>query len=225
MNETIQQIKEDINVAEGKCDILYNDEPEELKPLTDDEMLKLSKSFTEQSKVKYNLIKNPFVCRSDFEVRVSLDKDPRKNKGNTDYLNLYETDEGAVHLVNELDSRSSYEFGKVAPNKYKEMSIINKYDYDLSAEFLNEKRTDGKELHKDPLPLSFIQISNEKDGALWYKMNYPRIPDDLIPIIARYHWGEPITKKGLKNEKKKIIKKEAKQNGMEVRKGNFKVSF
>ena len=214
-------------LAECKCDILYNDEPEPevLKPLTADEMLKLSKTFTEMGKVKWNDVKNPFVCRSDFEVRVSLDKDPRKHKGNTDFLNLYETDEGCVHLVNKLDGRSSYEFGKIAPNKYKEMSIINKYDYDLSAEFLNEKRTDGKELHKDPLPLSFIQISNEKDGALWYKMNYPRIPDDLIPIIARYHWGEPITKKGLKNEKKKIIKKEAKQNGMEVRKGNFKVSF
>ena len=214
-------------LAECKCDILYNDEPEPevLKPLTADEMLKLSKTFTEMGKVKWNDVKNPFVCRSDFEVRVSLDKDPRKHKGNTDYLNLYETDEGAVHLVNKLDGRSSYEFGKIAPNKYKEMSIINKYDYDLSAEFLNEKRTDGKELHKDPLPLSFIQISNEKDGALWYKMNYPRIPDDLIPIIARYHWGEPITKKGLKNEKKKIIKKEAKQSGLEVRKGKFKVLF
>ena len=214
--------------AKGKCDIVFNNfepEPEIKEPLTNEERDKLSKVFTEMGKNKWNLIKNPFVCRSDFEVRVSLDKDPRKHKGNTDYLNLYETDEGAIHLVNELDSRTNYEFGKTPPNKYKEYSIINKYDYDISAETLNEKRSDGKELHKDPLPLSFIQITNEKDGALWYKMNYPKIPDDLIPIIARYHWGEPITKKGLKNEKKKIIKKEAKQSGLEVRKGNFKVVF
>tara|TARA_R110000737_G_scaffold302739_2_gene309868 strand:- start:3303 stop:3962 length:660 start_codon:yes stop_codon:yes gene_type:complete len=215
-------------IAEGKCDIVYDNfepEPEVKEPLTDDERNKLSKVFTDMGKTKYNLIKNPFVCRSDFEVRISLDKDPRKNKGNTDYLNLYETDEGAVHLVNELDSRSSYEFGKVAPNKYKEMSIINKYDYELSAEYLNERRSDGKELHKDPLPLSFIQIKNEKDGALWYKMNYPRIPDDLIPIIARYHWGEPITKKGIRNEKKKIIKKGKEQKGLQIKKGPVFVEF
>ena len=214
--------------AEGKCDIVYDNfepEPEVKQSLTDDEIDKLSKVFTDMGKTKYNLIKNPFVCRSDFEVRISLDKDPRKHKGNTDYLNLYETDEGAVHLVNELDSRSSYEFGKVAPNKYKEMSIINKYDYELSAEYLNERRSDGKELHKDPLPLSFIQIKNEKDGALWYKMNYPRIPDDLIPIIARYHWGEPITKKGIRNEKKKIIKKGKEQKGLQIKKGPVFVEF
>ena len=215
-------------IAEGKCDIVYDNfepEPEVKEPLTDDERNKLSKVFTDMGKTKYNLIKNPFVCRSDFEVRISLDKDPRKHKGNTDYLNLYETDEGAVHLVNELDSRSSYEFGKVAPNKYKEMSIINKYDYELSAEYLNERRSDGKELHKDPLPLSFIQIKNEKDGALWYKMNYPRIPDDLIPIIARYHWGEPITKKCIRNEKKKIIKKGKEQKGLQIKKGPVFVEF
>tara|TARA_R110000822_G_scaffold113972_2_gene245361 strand:- start:1150 stop:1809 length:660 start_codon:yes stop_codon:yes gene_type:complete len=215
-------------IAEGKCDIVFDNfepEPEVKEPLTDDERNKLSKVFTDMGKTKYNLIKNPFVCRSDFEVRISLDKDPRKHKGNTDYLNLYETDEGAVHLVNELDSRSSYEFGKIAPNKYKEMSIINKYDYELSAEYLNERRSDGKELHKDPLPLSFIQIKNEKDGALWYKMNYPRIPDDLIPIIARYHWGEPITKKGIRNEKKKIIKKGKEQKGLQIKKGPVFVEF
>ena len=215
-------------IAVGKCDIVFDNfepEPEVKEPLTDDERNKLSKVFTDMGKTKYNLIKNPFVCRSDFEVRISLDKDPRKHKGNTDYLNLYETDEGAVHLVNELDSRSSYEFGKVAPNKYKEMSIINKYDYELSAEYLNERRSDGKELHKDPLPLSFIQIKNEKDGALWYKMNYPRIPDDLIPIIARYHWGEPITKKCIRNEKKKIIKKGKEQKGLQIKKGPVFVEF
>ena len=174
---------------------------------------KLSKVFAEMGKTKYNLIKNPFVCRSDFEIRISLDKDPRKKIGNTDYCSLYETEEGALHLNNPLDSKTNYEFGKIPPNKYKEYSIINNYDYDISAEMLNKKRSDGKEPHKDPLPLSFIQISNEKEGALWYSTNYPKIPDDLIPIIARYHWGEPITKKGLKNEKKKINKKEAKIKG------------
>ena len=56
-------------------------------------------------------------------------------------------------------------------------------------------------------------------------MNYPRIPDDLIPIIARYHWGEPITKKGIRNEKKKIIKKGKEQKGLQIKKGPVFVEF
>tara|TARA_R110000824_G_scaffold340739_3_gene527236 strand:- start:7450 stop:8106 length:657 start_codon:yes stop_codon:yes gene_type:complete len=189
-----------------------------------EDQLKLSKVFTDMGKVKYNLVKNPFVCRSDFEVRVSLDKDPRNHKGNTDFCDLYKTEEGAIHLINNLDSNMSYDFGKTKPNKYNEMTIINKYDYELSADFLNTQRSDGKELHKDPLPISFIQIKTEQQGALWYKQNYPRIPDDLIPIIARYHWGEPITKKSIRNEKKKIVKK-TKQQGLKIEHKKVFVSF
>ena len=89
---------------------------EDIIDTTDDfsleDQLKLSKVFTDMGKVKYNLVKNPFVCRSDFEVRVSLDKDPRNNKGNTDFCDLYKTEEGAIHLINNLDDKSSYDFGK-----------------------------------------------------------------------------------------------------------------
>ena len=212
-------------IANCNYDVI-SDEPEAEVPnecFTDEERLKLSKIF--ETKLKDDrLIKNPFVCRSDFQVRVALDKDPRKNIGNTDFCELYETEEGSVHLINQLDSKSSFIFGKTTPNKLQEYSIINKYDYELSADYLNEKRNDGKELHKDPLPLSFIQINNERDGALWYKNNYPRIPDDLIPIIARYHWGEPITKKCIRNEKKKIIKK-TQQKGLEIQHKKVSVIF
>ena len=86
---------------------------------------------------------------------------------------------------------------------------MDKYDYIVDAETLNKNRTDGKTPHKEGnnIPLSFLQINNTQDGMLWYKKNYPKIPDDLLPIIARYHWGDPITKKSIKNERKKLQKK------------------
>ncbi len=89
------------------------------------------------------------------------------------------------------------------------MTEMDKFDYQIPANELNKGL--DKERHKDGLPLSFLQINNEEQGLEWYRKNYPKIPDDLLPIIARYHWGEPITKKALKNEKKKITKKLNKQ--------------
>ena len=58
--------------------------------------------------------------------------------------------------------------------------------------------------------------NNEQDGINWYKKHYPKIPDDLLPIIARYNWGDPITKKAIKNEKKKIVKT-LKKEGLQVK--------
>jgi hypothetical protein len=93
------------------------------------------------------------------------------------------------------------------------------------AETLNKMRTDDKEPHKDGVPMSFLQVTNEIDGIEWYRKHYPKIPDELLPVIARYHWGEPITKKAVKNERKKLKKKEQKYSGLEKRTGSFIVDF
>ena len=97
-------------------------------------------------------------------------------------------------------------------------------DYDISAETLNKNRTDGKEPHKDPLPISFLNIKTEEEGLLWYRKHYPKIPDDLLPIIARYHWGAKINNKTLKKEKKRNKKKEV-PKGLETRKADPKNPF
>ena len=94
-------------------------------------------------------------------------------------------------------------------------------DYEIPPEVLNKN---SKVKHHQGLPISFLQIKTEEEGVEWYKQHYPQIPDDLLPVIARYHWGEPMTKKGLKNERKKIIKKAEKQ-GIQVKKGGFVVKF
>ena len=151
------------------------------------------------------LIKNPFICNSIRSVRLSLEKDPKALQGNTQLCHKVELENGNTYLHNPTDEKLSFMIGKNdIRDELKEMVDIKKYDYQIPAEELNKK---SKVKHKEGLPLSFLQIDNEEEGLEWYANNYPKIPTDLLPIIARYHWGDPITKKGLKKEKKKIIKK------------------
>jgi hypothetical protein len=151
------------------------------------------------------LIKNPFVCNSARQVRLSLDKDPRRFKGDSQLVHKVDLENGNTLLHNPTDEKLSFMFGKMdIREEMKQMTDISKYDYEVSAEKLNEN---SKVKHTKGLPLSFLQIKTEEEGMEWYANHYPKLPTDLLPIIARYHWGEPITKKGLKNEKKKIKKK------------------
>ena len=161
----------------------------------------------------YKQIENPFVCNSKFQVRLSPDKDPRYNtKEGFNHVFQASSSNGNTYLINPTDDKMSYCFVK---NKEEEMISTDPLDYNIPAEVLNKKRTDGKEPHKEGLPLSYIQITTEEEGVEWYKKHYPKIPDDLLPIIARYNWGEPITKKGIKNERKKILRK-AQKKGLKV---------
>ena len=164
---------------------------------------------------KYPLIQNPFVKLDSFvKTRITLQKDPINKKGNTDYTQFYESDDGIV-IENELDPKLNYFIGVNMKEKKANDMVIpfdeTMIDYSLSAEQLNKCRTDGKEPHKDPLPISFLNIKTEQQGLLWYRNNYPKIPDDLLPIIARYHWGDNINKATIKKEKKKKKKKEVPQ--------------
>lgn len=157
------------------------------------------------------LIKNPFICNTKAQVRLSLDKDPRRFKGDSQLCHKVELENGNTLFHNPLDEKMSFMFGE-APIQRDEYSDISKYDYEITADELNKT---SKIKHTRGLPLSFIQIKTEQEGINWYAKNYPKLPTDLLPIIARYHWGEPITKKSLKNEKKKITKK-LQQKGLKV---------
>jgi len=149
----------------------------------------------------YREIENPFVCNSSMPIRLGV---PTKN--NKSVIFTTSNSNGNKYFHNENDPKLNFVFGK---SEEKEMTEMEKFDYEIPANELNKGL--DKERHKDGLPLSFLQIENEEQGLEWYRKNYPKIPDDLLPIIARYHWGEPITKKALKNEKKKINKKLNKQ--------------
>jgi len=169
------------------------------------------------------LIKNPFSVKSAVGVRIGLDKDPRLNKNNcAKHIHTAELPSGNKILFNESDEKLNYVCGK---NEEKEYANSDMYDYHVSAEILNNKRTDGKTPHKDGVPYSFLQVKNELDGIEWYRTHYPKMPEELLPIMARYNWGEPITKKAVKNEKKKLKKKEQKLNKLEVKSGSFLLDF
>ena len=80
-----------------------------------------------------------------------------------------------------------------------------------------------KAKHEHPLPLSFMQIKegDVEAGAQWYRDHYPKIPDELIDIMARYNFGDLkyATRKSIRNEAKKHKKKTGKppQLGLEVK--------
>jgi hypothetical protein len=169
------------------------------------------------------LIKNPFTIKTAVGVRIGVDKDPRYNKINQSKLiRNGDLPSGNKIIYNETDDKLNYICGK---NEEKEYANSDMYDYFVDADTLNNNRTDGKKPHKNGVPYSFLQVKNELDGIEWYRKHYPKLPDELLPIIARYNWGEPITKKAVKNEKKKLKKKEQKYSGLEKRTGSFIVDF
>ena len=170
------------------------------------------------------LIKNPFVCGtgSAVGIRLGLDKDPRRFKGDTQFISPILMENGNTLLHNQIDNKLSFTIGTGTMDYNESVVEIDKYDYEITADHLN-KMCKYKD-HKEGLPLSFLQIKTEDEGIEWYAKHHPKIPTDLLPIIARYHWGEPITKKGIKNEKKKIIK-ELDRKGLKVSNKPHIVSF
>tara|TARA_R100000231_G_scaffold107923_1_gene79880 strand:- start:1029 stop:1559 length:531 start_codon:yes stop_codon:yes gene_type:complete len=146
------------------------------------------------------LIKNPFILNTKRELKTKLGPD------NTQLIHDIQLENGNKLLHNPTDPKLSFTFGK--NEEISDLSFIEQFDYEVPAEEINKT---AKVKHKDGLPLSFLQIETEEEGIEWYSNNYPKLPDELLPIIARYHWGEPITKKAIKNEKKKILKKLDKQ--------------
>ena len=103
----------------------------------------------EQYATKYPYVENPFVKVDTFvKPRLSLSKDPINKIGNTDYLNMYETDKG-IEISNELDPKLNYFISDkiMDANEYKGQMIHaleeDYLDYDISADTLNKNRTDG----------------------------------------------------------------------------------
>ena len=73
-----------------------------------------------------------------------------------------------------------------------------------------------------------MNVKNVEEGADWYKKEFPKLPDDLCDIMARWNWGDlsTLTKKDVKNDNKRIKKgKKPKQMGLEVKRGTYKIDF
>lgn len=109
----------------------------------------------------------------------------------------------------------------------------NKHLLDLSCIDYNIPRDDDaiRKGHKEDLPISFLQIKegDVDEGKNWYLNRFPKLPEPMAELMARYNWGDlkNQTKKKIKNDKKKAVKKGKKYEPLafKVEYGKFKVSF
>lgn len=157
------------------------------------------------------VIKNPFCLKVNGTQNkmFDIDNSKRESRGNTKYVKPIFLNKNELLLENQIDSKCSYTITtkpKEANGIPEEITPLNKVDYEVPAKILNDARekVEKSPIHKEGLPLSFICIDNEEDGILWYKQHFPKIPEELLPIIARYHWGHAINKGTIKKEKKQI---------------------
>lgn len=77
--------------------------------------------------------------------------------------------------------------------------------------------------------LSYMSVNTVDEGIEWYRTNFPKVPEELLPMMARWNFGDlrEVTKKDVKNDKKRVNqgKKPKVCNTLEVKHGNFVVKF
>lgn len=133
--------------------------------------------------------------------------------------------------ISATDSRFNYTFCKEEDIKEKNNlpEIVGRemIDYGVVIKKGQEETDDNVGTLDTIAPLSYATITDPVAGELWYRETYPDLPEDFYGIIARYTWGQPQTKKSIKNETKKLRKNPKKPipQGLSVLKGKFAVSF
>ena len=97
---------------------------------------------------------------------------------------------------------------------------MDKFDYGVV-------RNEGDEMTlPEIIPYSLSSIKTLEEGEMWYQQKYPNLPDIYHGIMARYSFGELLTKKEIKNTIKKCKKKgKDLPVGMVFKEGNFKLDF
>lgn len=78
--------------------------------------------------------------------------------------------------------------------------------------------------------LSYLQVKTIEEGTEWYRQLDPKIPDDLLGLMARWSFGDlsKITKKDIKNNRKKAKRKGKKDpyfSEIKIDKGEQIVTF
>ncbi len=113
------------------------------------------------------------------------------------------------------------------PRNYKKHLVdLNKLDYSIPRD--EEAKKKG---HQEDLPVSFLQIQEGdiEEGKTWYLNKFPKLPEPMAELMARYNWGDlkHQTKKKIKNDKKKASKRGKKYEPLafKVEQGKFKISF
>jgi GTPase involved in cell partitioning and DNA repair len=92
-----------------------------------------------------------------------------------------------------------------------EIIDINKVDYMIDAE-REEAKEDyvTNEMKDKQKTLSYLSVKSVEEGIEWYRKEFPKLPEELLPLMSRWNWGDlnEQTKKSVKNKRKKNNKKE-----------------
>jgi len=102
-----------------------------------------------------------------------------------------------------------------------------KFDYSVVIKKGDPETADSVGTLDEVVPLSYAQIKDANCGEEWYRAKYPELPEEFYGIIARYTWGQPFTKKEIKQTAKKMKKKPKKTTpqGFSMVKGTFELDF
>tara|TARA_R110000744_G_scaffold74414_9_gene148657 strand:+ start:399 stop:872 length:474 start_codon:yes stop_codon:yes gene_type:complete len=129
------------------------------------------------------------------------------------------------------DSRFNYTFCKeediIENNNLPEIIDRSMIDYGVVVK-KGEEQTEGYVGSLDEVkPLSYTCCKTPEEGEMWYRIKFPNLPEDFYGIIARYTWGQPQTKKSIKQETKKVKKNPRKPipQGLSCIKKKFSLSF
>ncbi len=110
-----------------------------------------------------------------------------------------------------------------------DITTIDKYDYCIEVDLRKNKDDEIEYKEEDKRnSISFMSVNSIEEGIEWYRNNYPQMPEELLPLMARWNWGDlpTLTKKDIKNDNKRIKKgKKPKQMGLEIKTGKFKIDF
>ena len=134
-----------------------------------------------------------------------------------------------VGIVNTDEARVNFEFVDL---NHKVIKIYKDHEEDrLDYEVPLDEEAKRKG-HTQALPLSFFQIEygDVEAGQAWYQYHFPKLSDDVALLLARYNFGDLkyATKKSIRNDKKKHLKKFSKPKAIverEVKKNPFLLTF
>tara|TARA_R110002124_G_scaffold17446_1_gene72885 strand:+ start:8817 stop:9329 length:513 start_codon:yes stop_codon:yes gene_type:complete len=159
-----------------------------------------------------------------------------------------QTQSDCYNMLNVNDPRANYVCGTKGldadiEEAGKTYTPLSKMDYYMGSSVgdlkncdcvnsLEPEPEDGPVIEPDKRKtLSFLQVKSIEEGIEWYRRFDPKIPDELLPLLARWNWGDlsTITKKQVKNERKKDKRKGKKNKGlltgMTIRKEPVVINF
>lgn len=139
------------------------------------------------------------------------------------------------HMILTDDMRCNYMCGEEPEpennydkliSKNKKVIGIDKVDYMLNTEteepepeFTEKDMVSKSNTEDKQKQLSYLSVKSVEEGINWYKQEFPMIPDELLPLMSRWNFGNlnEETKKSVKNNKKKQLKKKNKvQSGLTI---------